>query len=248
VAGGRTVSSINLIDAMHEMNLVDYTIIFFILLGTIKGYRQGLVTGLLSFFGWAAAVAASFFLSPLAVAWLDQEASLTQTITEIIRQRLPVETLAEGGFLGLSLPGLDLSGLEQYVQEVWASSPENMGGLADILSRQAATLFAHGVVFVILVVVGFLVFHLFTRFITGRIKGTMLGLLNRLGGMLFGTGVNIVIAALVIGLLTPWLVLGSWEKGGLLFSLTDLLSDSVIAPYFSALFVWVSGVLAGMSF
>ena len=229
------------------MNVVDYFIIAFVFLGTVKGYRRGLMAGLVCFLSWVAAGLGAYFFCPFAVSWLDKQLDLTNSLAEILRNRLPVEAMTtEGLFKPLFVPGLDFGNLTRYVQDVWAASPGNAGGLADALSQQAASLLAHGFVFALLVAVFFIFLRFLTQLLSRRLSRTVLGFFNRLGGMVFGTGVNLLGAGLVVGLLTPWLVMGTWESGGLLHSAAGYFAQSTIAPYFSFLFIWVSAALAGM--
>jgi uncharacterized membrane protein required for colicin V production len=237
----------NLLETLKAMNVADYIILGFVLWGAAKGYRRGLMRCFLILFCWVGALVAAYLLSPWGVAWTDQRIGLIESLTAIVREKLPVEAVVGSGiFQALSLPGFDLSALEFYAQEVLAGSPANGEGLVEVLSRQGGTLLAYGLVFVVLVVGAFLVLRLVTSILFRGFRGTVLGFINRLAGMLFGAGVNIVVAASVVGLLTPWLVLGSWEQGGFLFTAAEYLSESTIAPYFTYLFIWVVAALAGM--
>ena len=229
------------------MNVVDYIIVAFVALGALKGYRKGLLKGLVCLLSWFAALAGAYFLCPSAVTWLNRRLGLTLALTEILRQKIPVTALAQNGTQGPAASGLDFSGLGRYLQDIWAATPGNAGGVADVLSRQMASIFAHGLVFAALAVGVYIVLHLLSRILSWFLGGTILGFFNRLGGMVFGAGVNVVVAALAIGLLTPWLLMGTWEPGSMWHSLVDYLSESVVAPYFSFLFIKVSAALAGMS-
>lgn len=237
----------NLLETLKAMNAADYIILGFVLWGAARGYSRGLMRGFLILFCWVAALGAAYFFSPWGVDWMDQRIGLIESLTGVIREKLPVEAMAGKGILqALSLPGFDLSALESYAQEVLAGSPANGEGIMEVFSRQGGTLLAYGLVFVVLVVGAFLVLRLVTLVLSRGFRGSTLGFFNRLAGMLFGAGVNIVVAALVVGLLTPWFVLGSWEQGGFLFTAAKYLSESTIAPYFTYLFIWVSAALAGM--
>lgn len=228
------------------MNIVDYIIIAFVFLGAVTGYRRGFVAGLVSFFSWVAALAGAFFFCRLAVAWLDEHIGLTRSLMGVIRERLPVEAIAQKGILTpLSSTGFGSNGFTKYIQEIWAA-PSGSGGLADVLSEQAASLLANSIVFAALVVVIFIVLRILAGLASRRLNGTLLGFFNRMVGMFFGLTVNIIAAALIVGLFTPWIVLGSWESGGILHNLAGFFGDSLIAPYFNCLFLWVTGFLAGM--
>lgn len=238
-----TVKVINLAD----LNVADYIIIGFVLWGAVKGYRRGLMRGFVVLFCWAAALVAAYFLSPWGVALLDENMGLITALTEIIKDKLPVEVLAGNSILqDLSLSGFDLSALDNYAGELLLGSPGGVEGVIEVLSRQAGTLLAYGLVFVLFVVAGYLALRLVIVVFSRRFGSSVLGFFNRMTGMLFGAGINIVVAGLAVGLLTPWLVLGSWEQGGFLFNMGQYLTESTIAPYFSYLFIWVSAALSGM--
>ncbi len=233
-------------ETLRVMNAADYIIVGFVLWGAYKGYRRGLMRGFIILFCWVAALVVAYFVTPWGVSLLNQKMGLIEALGGIIRDKLPVEVLAGNSLVqGLSLSEFDFSALENYAGELLPVTPGN-AEIVEVLSLQAGTLLAYGLVFVLFVVAVHLALRLVTLIFSRGFHNSVLGFLNRLAGTLFGAGVHIVVAGLVIGLLTPWLVLGSWEQGGFLFNLGQYLTESTIAPYFSYLFIWVSAALSGM--
>ena len=227
------------------MNMVDYVIIGFVFLGAIGGYRKGLMISLISFLGWVAAGIGAYVLTPRSVIWLNARIGLTASVAGFLREKLPVDAVPAGGTAVFPSALFDLEGLNTYIQNIWVRTPAGSGGLADILSRQGGSILAHSLVFAILFILILFILRFLAHFLSRRLQGTLLGFFNRLGGMVLGAAVNILAAAFVIGVAAPWLVISAGTSTGLLHGLSSSLAESTIAPYFAAVFGWMTALLSG---
>jgi len=225
------------------MNMVDYVLVAFVLLGAVVGYRRGIIVSLVAFLGWVFAGTAAYIFSPRAVTWLEEYMDVTAAAAGLLRDRLPVDSM----FAPVSFsPGIvDFGRLNQYVQDIWVRTPADSGGLADMISQQVASILVHSFAFAALLVLFLVILQFIARFLSRRLQGTLLGFLNRLGGMALGGGVNMVAAAFVVGIAAPWLAVGSGTSG-LLDGLSKALAESTVAPYFVGLFGWMTALLSGV--
>lgn len=225
------------------MNMVDYVLIAFVLLGAVAGYRRGMMVSLVVFLGWLFAGTAAYLFSPRAVTWMEGYMDLTTAVAGFLRERLPVDSLIAPAAFS---PGIsDFGRLNRYIQDIWVRTPADSGGLADVISQQVASILVHSLAFAALLVVFLVILQLMARFLSRRLQGTLLGFFNRLGGMVLGGGVNMVAAAFVVGIAAPWLAVGSGTSG-LIDVLSKALSESTVAPYFVGFFSWMTALLSGV--
>lgn len=224
---------------------MDYCLIAFVFLGTLAGYRKGMIVALMSFLGWVIAGIGAFMVTPWTMVYLDGRIGLTASVAKLLRERLPVASVPAGTSKFPSTL-IDLGGLSQYIQDIWVLTPVNSGGLADVLSSQAASMLANGLVFAVLFLVFLFLVHFLARYFSGRMQGTLLGFFNRLGGMFIGTAVNIMAAVLAVGIIVPWLAISAGTSTGILSSLSNAFTESTIAPYLTVLYGWVTALLSGV--
>ena len=180
------------------MNLVDVVLVLIIGLGAWRGYRLGLINVLGGYLGYFLSIYLAFTYNASVTQWLNKHFALAIHLDRWLQHNLPAfrETGAVlgnlvrgsvGGFLGKGLPGDSVPA----AQAVPAAATEP--SMAVFLVQVFAFL---------LILMGVtVVLHLFTGGITRFISRTLLGTVNRFGGLALGLAGTAAIVGILIGLL-----------------------------------------------
>jgi len=229
------------------VNLIDWLIIAFVFLGALSGYRRGLVAALLGFVGYVAAVVAASLYSPVLVVWINKQGRMTQNLAEFFRKKLSL-TCTAGQGLPAGNPGGNPGETLKYLQDILVQSPENIGGVADAFCYQLASLTVQVLAFALLLIISVAVIRLLVGFLSRRMRGIILGAVNRLGGFIVGGAINALIISLLVVILTPLLAVGAASSGGLLTGISKSLKQSTLIPYFVQFFAWAAASLFQVKF
>jgi len=219
------------------VNLIDWLIIAFIFWGALSGYRRGLVAAILGFVGYVAAVVAASLYSPVFVEWINKRGPMTQNLAEFFRKKLSLTSAAGQGLPESSMGG-NPGEILKYLQDILVQSPENLEGVADSFCYQLASLTVQILAFTLLLIISIAVIRLLVGFLSRRMRGVILGGVNRLGGFIVGGTINALIISLLFVIFTPLLAVGAASSGGLLSGISKSLRQSTLIPYFIQFFAW----------
>lgn len=220
------------------MNIFDILILGFLILGALQGYRKGLVFGLVSLLGSLLGfyVAVKEYLNVLG--WLEQHTPLRQWLEPAVyRSVLPsVQNQAQTtqqqalerifSMIPKELQGLIGSGtvpdFHAYTQNIVQTIAKSMSSvLTDNLMRILAFFLTYLAVVLILQILAVIILVPLSFF-----GGTV----NRGGGFLFGALGVLVVIAIIVGLISPFLpILG--QSGPL-----ALLQKALLYPYLTQIF------------
>lgn len=213
------------------MNLLDVLIVGFILFGALHGYRRGLISSIVNFFGWIIGFLVASWQYLNALRWLEQYLPLQQWLEPVIyRALLPsVESKASalqqqvlGNIWALlpeewrnSLPTLNITGTEipQTIEQMTHQ-------LATTITDSILCLFAFGLVYYAVV----LLIQLLVSFFL-RPFGGWNGSFNRGGGLVLGGLSSLVGLSVLAGILSPLVQISLNE------SFKELVQNSTLYPY-----------------
>jgi len=227
------------------LNVVDVLVVGLVLLGGLRGYSRGLITGVANFLAGIAGFAIAALEYAKVLAWAEQHFHLQSWLEpQVFRLIWPlVQAQAKnpngqvlGGITRLApdlssgLPGGNIPGLSSVVQGVLQQVGHRLAG---IVTENILRLVAFGVVFYAVVLAARIVLAVLLKPL-----GILGGGLNRGGGFFFGALSSAVGLAVLVGIVSPVLPLGF---GG---SFGGLIQHSLSYPYLLGLFHVLDNLLS----
>lgn len=202
---------------------LDYIIIGILVISAILGFRKGFIATLGGIISTIAALVLAFMYQDELELYLESNFHLQSILTELLQKKLPFPTM--GGEIS-SLPLLDSS----------LSFMENPHG--DI-----AHLLLMAVSFLIIFILGGLVLKLIFNLLNGLFNWGVLGWINRMLGLLFVLLKNILIMAILLGLICPLMERGIQVGVIALTSPLAFTRESILAASLLDLFKFVQLML-----
>ncbi|NLO88760.1 MAG: CvpA family protein [Clostridia bacterium] len=229
---------------LDNLNFLDWIILIFVFLGALKGYRRGLIAGIMGFLGFILSAVLAGYFTPRVLAWAENRDIFVDWIAGFFAGYFNPTAPAWADFPQTDVPlsGMDLDGIFNYLQAVLSGSPEASKFIMETFYGQLVSAAVHIVVVAVLLVASVLLVHFIIRLLYAGMRGTFLGSLNRFWGFILGGAVNALFIGLFLFILTPFLVAGATAGEGYLYNLYGLFLDSFFVPYylklFSALSTW----------
>ncbi|MHB8073490.1 CvpA family protein [Desulfosporosinus fructosivorans] len=216
------------------MNLFDILILGLILLGALRGYRQGLISSIVNFLSSIVGFVIAAWKYMFALRWAEQYFPLQQWLEPVIYRAILPAVQSKASSLQNQALGNILGALPQE----WRSLFENVSvdqmpqaieqathQLAGLFTERILSLIAFVCVFYIVVFIIQLIFSILLRPF-----GSWGGSLNRGGGLLFGGLASIIGLSVIAGLFSPLIQMG---VGG---SFNELIQSSSFYPYLVEIF------------
>lgn len=176
---------------------IDFLVAAILIIFLFRGDRRGFIASLLGIIGWAVSLIAAFVLYPYAVDWFDDKTgvreSLAGHVTEYVKKKLISQM---NGSNGASLPDSVLAALS-------GTSNSSLDVQAAAAAKPIVNVFMDIVGFIAVLVLVRLIFKIVQALsmkLTGRDHGAI-GMLNSVGGMVFGIIEGAIIAYLILLLL-----------------------------------------------
>ncbi|CAA7599794.1 Colicin V production, CvpA [Acididesulfobacillus acetoxydans] len=198
------------------MNIIDVLIIGLILLGALKGYRQGLLGGAVNLIGTLLGFLIASFRYQAVLAWIERYFPVHNWLEPFVYRVVwsQIQSQAQtpdggvlpkilGGFSALfkSFPGTTgLSSLQSVSRGVLVQAAQN---LSTVITDNLLRLMAFGLVFYAVV----LLVHLGAGLLLPLLP--LGGTLNHGAGLILGGLTAAVVLAVLAGLLSPFLTLGA---------------------------------------
>lgn len=205
-----------------QLNPVDYIIIAVLLGSLYTGYRQGMIGAVGSIVGFIVALLlAGFFYHDLANI-LDHAFNISTAIAEGLRAKFPLATLAP------EASAVNLPQVEALYDDTAAFLA---GNLLLIIS------------FMLILVVGSLALRIVSRSVNTLLDGTVFAGVNRGLGAAVVLVKNVLIMAVILGLILPSLQLGSSMGMPQLGSFDGYVSESVMANWLLQWFDLFKGLI-----
>ncbi|MFA7467324.1 MAG: CvpA family protein [Desulfotomaculaceae bacterium] len=207
------------------MNWLDWLLIAIIVLSAWHGFKAGFIVGVARLLGLVLGLAAAFTGYKNLAVYLDRQWNWGESISVFILERFP-QALMDGA-LDSSAPenmnGL-ISGSEQLLQD-------QVTNYATIAAREMAGSVLELLSFVILALAVYILVNIMMRALSGAAAHTILGPLDRIGGLILGLArgglVIIIAAALLNPMYSAGAVTGDVQTG----FLSHAVIGSVVLPY-----------------
>lgn len=235
-------------------NWVDGIIILIVLMGALRGRKQGLVG---SIFGLASSIL-GFILAlkfyPLLVGWLNDQFQVQFQITQWLEKYLILpEPVFQFSLDKLPLPVL-IDNLEKidfpiHLKEQFVTYLQQMLGngtgqspltLGSMLHQFLSSTLLKALAFVTIWFAVNLVLSLFVKGYRLFTKETILGRFDSLGGFFIGGLISAFILTIIIGFSAPLFTLGEVSKPTLITSLLQMLNKSQLVPHFLTVYAFLS--------
>ncbi|NLW90059.1 MAG: CvpA family protein [Syntrophomonadaceae bacterium] len=205
-----------------QLNPVDYIIIAVLLLSLVAGYRQGMVGAVSGVLGFIVGLAlAAIFYHALAE-WADQYWGISAILADWIRIKFPLAALAPDNSL------LNLDQLDTIYND---AASYLAGNLLLILS------------FLLILFIGSKAVQFFSRGINSLLDGTIFSGVNRGLGAAVVMVKNLLIMAVVLGLIMPSLDLGSQMGLSSASAMNGYVSGSLLVEWLLQWFEFFKGLV-----
>lgn len=232
------------------MNLVDLLILFFLIMGAVNGFKKGFLNSIIGLFstvlGLIVAIKYYSYLTQWAEAKFQVVTKLGHFFTGYVN--LPQSV----GQLQLGTKALsDISSLFDNLnlsEGVKSQLLETIANLGDKLALTATTnvgevlgiFLAETIIKLIaIIIIWQLVARIaifLSRFITNFTQGTILGTVNRLGGLFSGVLLTMLSLTIFFGLISPFLEIVQQMEQSSLAALAKTISESHFVPHFTTAF------------
>ncbi|MDD2401943.1 MAG: CvpA family protein [Clostridia bacterium] len=239
------------------MNIVDLIIIVLLLLGAIFGYRKGFLNSVIGLLSSIVGLFVALKYNTYLTNWFDKSIHLSEIIGNFFKEHLsiPISASLQGVNI-LSVPDLSVymdkahlpenikSQLSVYIQELGnglvVPSELNMGDvlymfLAGIVVKVIAII----IIWLVLAKLMVMISHLITRIS----DGTILGFLNRLGGLVAETFIVALILVVIFGFINPIFYVAGMTEPSFFAAMTNTIGEASLVPYFVSVFAFLSNKL-----
>lgn len=197
------------------MNYFDIALLLVLVLAAWQGYRRGVLRTLAGMASYLVGLVAAWRYSPALATWLDQRFGLSATLALRWQENLPSPETP-------LIPGIHLPAMAER-----GAGP----------AGEAASVVVTALAFFILLVVVIVAVRWLAGLLTGLLRHTPLGAVNRLAGLVVGTAVAVLVLGTCVSLLTIILPADSTGVAG-------SLAASVVAPYLMQGYALLAGELA----
>ena len=173
---------------------IDFIVAGVLILFLFRGDKRGLIASLLGIIGWAVSLIVAFLVYPYTVNFLDSKTDIRNSLTGHVSHYVKTKLISQkNGSGGGSLPDSVLAALN-------GTSNSSLDVQAAAAAKPIVNIFMDIVAFVVVLLIVRIIFkiiQIISMKMTGKDHGT-LGLLNSLGGMLFGLIEGVIIAYLLL--------------------------------------------------
>lgn len=161
---------------------IDIAVALILIIFIFRGDKRGLIASLIGIIGWAVSLIAAFVGYPYMVNFLDDHTGIRESVTEHVNSYVKEEAMERlQGTSSGSLPDSVLSAIR-------STSNSALDQQINELSRPVVNIIMNVIAIVLLIIIIGIIFkiiQLATRNLTGFKHGPI-GVLNSVGGMLFG--------------------------------------------------------------
>ena len=207
------------------MNWLDWLLIIIISLSAWRGLKAGFIVGVARLLGLVLGLAAAFTGYKNLAVYLDRQWNWGESISVFILEHFP-QTLINGALDSIA-PG-NLTGSALGSEQVLEDMVTNYSTIA---AREMAGSVLELLSFIILALAVYILVNLMMRALSGAAAHTILGPLDRIGGLILGLArgglVIIIVAALLNPMYSAGAVTGDVQNGFLSHAVTG----SVVLPY-----------------
>jgi len=235
------------------VNVFDIIIIFIVVWGSYKGFKNGLIRSLGGVFGWIASILVAVKYNQALAGYLDKQFDVVASFGEIIIKVLPLpnfsfeaenisQAIVNAGVQEMALPDFLKTSLIKNIEQLIVTGNYFDVSLSEIIAYGLAGMFLKGFSFLILFAVTGIIVKLAVNFLSGLFAFTPLGPVNKLSGAALGFTINIIVLAIIFGLLSPMVILSASQNG----SIAGIIESSYAFSYLLDLFVLIGNYIFGL--
>ncbi|WP_028308979.1 CvpA family protein [Desulfitibacter alkalitolerans] len=231
------------------MNLFDVVVGFIVIWGSYKGFKNGLIKSLGGILGWIASIIVALsFNRPLAD-YLDKRFDIVATFGEVIP--LPnfsfeaeniSKAIVNAGVQEMALPDFLKKSLIENIDQLLIGGNYFDVSLSELIAYGLAGMLLKGVSFLILFSATGILIKIGVDLLSGVFAVTPLGPINKLSGAALGFVMNVVIVTVIIGLLSPVVILSAAQNG----TIAAIIHSSYSFPYLLELFLSIGNYIFGL--
>ena len=206
------------------MNGLDYVLLLWLALSALAGYKRGLTAVLGGLASTLAALAVAFLYRDQLTLYLEKEFNLQTLLVQQMAEKLPQPALGGSAWDKL-LPSLQSLPLVQ----------DRMNELAYLILTAAA--------FILLYIAVSFGLKLIMKLLAMPFDHGALGFVNRLAGTAFTVGRDVLVMAVLLGILYPFIHSGGAMSIKGLMKAGVLIDNSLLAPYLNIIFISLEKLL-----
>ncbi len=221
------------------MNTLDIVFIVILALATLNGFRAGLLAGISKLVGVAVGLAVAIFYCRPVGSYIDGYFNIAEKVGPLISSmiELPIHVSGENisGFIGNSLTGMcdvlaanNCMFIEKLIELLQVSTLTIEEALGDIITFTVLDI----VVFIVILIMVEKLIVMLGYSLSRVLSYTFVGIVDRIGGGIFGVARGIITIMILIAILIPLQAFGGIVSGGANEGfLYNLLQNSKIVGY-----------------
>lgn len=232
------------------MNIADWIIIVLLLLGAAGGFRKGFVLSLAGAISSILGIITAYRYYPVLAKWMNEQWGLKEPLSEFLQKYL-VLPQPVGQFRPEDIPLPDIGMLLEkisfdthfkqqlllHLEKIRESIEVPLGiSLSEIINQFLASAIVSALAFIIIWFCVDFGLRIIATLFSGVIRNTAVGQFDRLGGMIIGTLLTVLVLTVFIGLLSPLLTIGDLAKPTFFSPVIEAMSESRLVPCFFSLF------------
>lgn len=235
------------------MNITDWIIVVLLLLGAIGGFRKGFVLSLAGAISSIVGIIAAYRYYPFLAKWMDEQWGLKEPLSEFLQKYLVLpQPVGQFRLEDIPLPDIGMllenvsfdthfkQQLLHYLDKMRNSLEVPFGiTLSEIINQFLASAIVSALAFIIIWFCVDFGLRIVAALFSSVIRNTAVGQFDRLGGMIIGTLLTILVLTVFIGLLSPLLTIGDLAKPTFFSPVITAMSESRLVPCFSSLFAFL---------
>lgn len=236
------------------MNIVDILIIAFLLMGSMIGFKRGLIGSIVGLFSSLIGLFVAHQYYAVLGQWLNTQFELQGKISVFLNNNLVLpQAVSELDMKMLQIPDLSvyldkfdlpLSLKGQFMNYINSIGSDNLwqagASLGDVLHQFLAVAIINGISFLLIWFVVDKGIMLVSLLYSRIINNTVLGGFDRVGGLLIGTVVSVLALTIIIGVFTPLLNMADIADNTLFSAAMKTLGESQFIPYFTSLYTMIT--------
>lgn len=242
------------------MNIVDILIIGFLLMGSLIGYKRGLLGSIVGLFSSLIGlfVAYKYYLN--LGQWFNTQYQLQAKVGEFLNDNLVLpQAVSQFEVKAIHLPNISTyldkieipitlkSQLVNYLsvlntETLWQSGTT----LGDILHQYVASAIINGLSFLLIWFIVDRGIMLVSLLYSRVINNTVLGGFDRTGGLIIGSAVSVLAITIIIGVISPLLNMADMADNTLFAAVMKTLGESKLVPHFTFLFTIITDKVSNL--
>ena len=208
------------------MNLFDVLIGLIVVWGFYRGFKSGLIKSAGGMFGWIASIMVALSFNQSLANYLDKSFGAVATLGEFIIRFIPLPnfsfeadsvsmTVVNAGIYEMALPDFLRRSLSENISQLLATGDFFNLNLSELIAYGLAGMLLNGISFLILFIIAAIIIKIGIDLLSRIVSATPLGPINKLSGGALGVVISILVITVIIGLLSPIIILSAAQNGAI---------------------------------